>query len=130
MVLSTPITGGSGPDLVYYERYAPPLPSDHVDLDAVQILISSDGVTWHQVFYWGGGGDDTNTNVDVPIDACITEVDNCSILDTSLYNFTGIAIDIDSLGLSGSYPWIRITSPGAAGGDTDGGCDIDAIEIL
>jgi uncharacterized repeat protein (TIGR01451 family) len=132
MVISPAIVGdGTGNyDFVFYERYAPPLPSDHIDLDAIEILISSDGSTWHTVFYWGGGGADTNTNVDVPVDSCITEVDNCSIFDTSLYNSTGIAIDIDSLGLSGSYPWIQIVSPQTApfGPDNDGAADIDAIQ--
>jgi hypothetical protein len=70
-----------------------------------------------------------NSNVPIPFGTwCITEADNCHILNTDLYNGTGIAIDIDGLGLSGSYPWIRITAP--AGDSGNDGCDIDAIQIL
>jgi hypothetical protein len=124
ILLETPITS----DFIYYERYAPGS-TDHVDLDWVQILISQDGITWHQVFYWGDppppGTSDTNTNVALPVGGeCPTEADNCSI--HGLYNDTGITINITSLGLSGSYPWIQINCPGADTGSD--GCDIDSIE--
>jgi len=116
-------------NFVFYER---PASAIDVQLDMIQIEISSDNVTWHTVFYWGDppppGTSDTNTNVALPVGgACPTEADNCVIPFGSLYNSTGITIDIDSLGLTGSYPWVRITCPAVAGEASDG-CDIDAIE--
>lgn len=122
-------------DFVYYERLATPT---SVDFDWVQVEISADGITWYQVLYWGdpGGVPDTNTNVDLSLvgDICQvagvpTENDNCNIPIARLYNnnSTGIAIDVDGIGIPlGSYPWMRITSP--AGGAN--GTDVDAIQIL
>jgi uncharacterized repeat protein (TIGR01451 family) len=114
------------PDFVYYERLAT---SAHIDLDWVQVEISTDGSIWHQVFYWGdgGGSPDTNTNVDVQNligDLCPTEIDNCSIPVARLYNSSpGITIDIDGIVPPGNYPWVRITSPAS----TDPS-EIDAIQ--
>ena len=101
------------PDLVYYERLASPA---FVDMDWVQVEISKDGNTWYQILYWGdpGGAPDTNTNIDVQNtigDICPTEIDNCSIPTSRLYNNTGITIDVDSLVPPGYYSWMRITSP-------------------
>jgi len=56
------------------------------------------------------------------------EYDDRPIPYAELYNNTGITIDIDSLGLSGSYPWIRFYCPTIAEGNTDDLCDIDAIQ--
>jgi len=116
------------PDLVYYEKLAAPT---HVDLDWVQVEISSDGVTWYQVFYWGAPPSDTNTNVDLNLvgDLCQvagipTETDNCSIPIGRLYNSTGITIDVDGLVPPGNYPWIRISSPPGS----LNGADVDAIQ--
>ncbi|HLO33311.1 MAG TPA: hypothetical protein VK249_29455 [Anaerolineales bacterium] len=111
------------PDLVYYERLANPT---RVDLDSVQVEISADGSNWYQVFYWGDGSPDTNTNMDVQNligDLCPTEIDNCNIPIARMYNSTGITIDIDSIVPSGNYPWMRITSP--ASPDPS---EIDAIQ--
>jgi hypothetical protein len=132
MVISPAIVadGTGNYDFVYWERYAPTSPLDHVDLDVIQILISADNITWHEVFFWGDplGSPDFNTNADLSVGGwCATEIDNCSIPDTDLYGSTGIAIDIDSLSLSGSYPWVQIVSPGSPP-DTDGASDIDAIQ--
>lgn len=138
MVFSPPVVvnGDVGTyDFVYYERLASPT---SVDFDWVQVEISPDGITWYQVLYWGdpGGVPDTNTNVDLSLvgDICQvagvpTENDNCNIPIARLYNnnSTGIAIDVDGIGIPlGSYPWMRITSP--AGGAN--GTDVDAIQIL
>jgi len=116
------------PDMVYYEILASPT---HIDLDWVQVEISSDGVTWYQVFYWGAPPSDTNTNVDLNLvgDLCQvagvpTETDNCSILVGRLYNSTGITIDVDALVPPGNYPWIRISSPPGS----SNGANVDAIQ--
>ncbi|HXD10840.1 MAG TPA: hypothetical protein VN653_12320 [Anaerolineales bacterium] len=121
------------PDMVYYEKLAAPT---HIDLDWVQVEISSDGLTWYQVFFWGDGPSDDNTNVSLSIppptgvgDLCQvagvpTETDNCSILVGRLYNSTGITIDVDALVPSGNYPWIRISSPPGS----SNGADVDAIQ--
>jgi len=116
------------PDFVYYEKLAAPT---HIDLDWVRIEISSDGITWYQVFFWGGPPSDTNTNVDLSLvgDVCQvggipTETDNCSIPIGRLYNSTGITIDIDGIVPPGSYPWMRISSPAGSAN----GSDVDAIQ--
>lgn len=121
------------PDMVYYEKLAA---ATHIDLDWVQVEISSDGLTWYQVFFWGDGPSDGNTNVNLSIppptgvgDLCQvagvpTETDNCSILVGRLYNSTGITIDVDALVPPGNYPWIRISSPPGS----SNGADVDAIQ--
>ncbi len=123
MVLSPAIAH----NFVFYERYAhPPVADTQIQLDMIQIQISPDGVTWYTVFDWGDG--DPGNNGSIGGSYCPgTEDDNCVIpaTDPPLINGTGITIDIDSLGYTGSYPWIQITCPA---GDLDGVCDIDAIE--
>lgn len=119
------------PDLVFYERLAVPANPTAIELDWVQVEISTDGLAWYQVFYWGdpGGSPDTNTNVDVQNvirDLCLTETDNCIIPQDRLYNATGITIDIDGLVPPGSYPWIRITSPSSSPGNDD--AEVDSIQ--
>ncbi|MGB8983199.1 MAG: hypothetical protein WCC12_15090 [Anaerolineales bacterium] len=121
MVLSP----GIAHSFVYYERYFDPPTNTGIDLDQIVIEISPDGTAWTTVFYWGDSNPGNNGSV---AGYCLPlEDDNCRILSTdpSLYNGTGITIDIDSLGLTGTYPWIKLTCPP---GDLDGWCDIDAIE--
>jgi uncharacterized repeat protein (TIGR01451 family) len=118
--------GDGDPDFVYYERLASQ--TDYIEMDWVQVEISSDGSTWYQVFYWGdpGGVPDTNTNVDIQDligDICLTEIDNCHIPRDRLHNGTGIAINIDYLVPAGSYPWIRISSPPSSDDS-----EVDAIQ--
>lgn len=129
--LTQPIVanGNAAPDFVFYEFPMAP----GINLDHIMIEISSDGGTWFPVFYWGNGIADSNTNVDINLpniaSACVppsTEQDNCQISSSDLYNNTGITIDVDNLGLSGSYPWIRFTAPPGSGDDAQ----IDAIQIL
>ena len=119
------------PDFVYFERLATPT---YIEMDWVQVEISSDGVTWYQVFYWGdpGGLPDTNTNLDVQNlipDLCPTEIDNCHIPPARLYSSagisTGITVDIDPIVPPGNYPWIRITSPISPDNDSS---EVDAIQ--
>ena len=122
------------PDLVYYEILAGLLPTPHIDLDWVRIEISSDGVTWYQVFFWyDPSPPDTNTNVDLGLPnisaSCMAtgvpaEDDNCSISSADLYNGTGITIDVDPFVPAGNYSWIRISSPAGA----MDGANVDAIQ--
>ena len=115
------------PDFVYYERFATP---SLVEMDWVQVEISSDGSTWYQVFYWGdpGGSPDTNTNLDVQnliSDLCPTEIDNCQLPPARLYNNTGVTVDVDPFVPPGNYSWIRITSPFSPDNDPS---EVDAIQ--
>jgi uncharacterized repeat protein (TIGR01451 family) len=118
--------GTGAPDFVYYELDT----GTGIALDLVIVELSTDGITWTQVFNWGDDLDDTNTNMSLAIIGdggfpADPEYDDRPIDYVDLYNNTGITIDIDSLGLSGSYPWIRFICP-AIGTDTS--CDIDAIQ--
>lgn len=109
--------GDGGYDFVYYELPAAP----GIRMDQVIIEIG-DGTNWYQVFNWGDDLPDNNSNLVIGG----SETDNRPINAGSLINGTGVGIDIYSLGLTGSYPCLRITAP--IGGDGDG-IDIDAIEI-
>jgi hypothetical protein len=129
IALSTPLTGdgGASPDLVYYEW----LNGTQVMLDWVLIEISADHTNWDTVFFWGNGAADTNTNVDISNPAIGgAEDDNRNFDPADLYNTSGVTIDIDALGLSGSYPYIRITAPQIGGtyGDNDG-VGVDSIQL-
>jgi hypothetical protein len=124
--------GDSNWDLVYYERPA----GSGVLLDWVTVEVS-DGTNWYPIFIWGDDRRDRNTNMDfntlpAPVVAPFPppeEPDQRDIPSGSLYNSTGIAIDLDSLGLSGTYSYIRFYAPVRIG-DVDGHMEIDAIEVL
>ena len=126
IVLSTPITsdGGASPDLVYYAG----LSGANVLLDWALVEISADHLGWNPVFFWGDNVADMNTNVAINVIGGL-EDDNRPFAPANLYNISGITIDIDSLGLSGSYPYIRITAPqiGGSFGGNDG-LSIDSIQ--
>jgi hypothetical protein len=121
---STPITdhGDSGYDFVYYERLL--TGPNHIEMDRVLIEIG-DGTNWYTVFDWGGGGPDTNSNVDTGVIGG-GEGENRNIASGFLINNSGVGIDIYSLGLIGSYQYLRISAPSTGAND---GIDIDAIEI-
>jgi len=92
------------------------------------IVQISDGYNWYTVLDWGGGSADTNTNIDINYIGG-TEDDNRSIASSGLYGGSGIAIDLDGMGIpNGTYPYLRIIAP--AGDAANDGCDVDAIEIL
>jgi hypothetical protein len=124
------VNGHAGWDLVYYEL---PIGST-IWMDWVIVEIS-DGQNWYTVFNWGNNVADTNTNVNFNIlpPPSITpfpppeEPDQREIPSASLYNLTGIAINLDGVVPAGTYSLIRFYSPP---GDTDGKIEIDAIEIL
>jgi hypothetical protein len=114
-------------DLVYYERENP-LGFVALDWVIVEIGTSATG-PWIQVFNWGDGVPDNNTNI--ASYSAGGELDNESIPLTDLYGTppfqTGVSIDVDGLAGPGSYGWVRISSP--LGGSNDPS-EVDAIEIL
>jgi hypothetical protein len=117
--------GDAGYDLVYYERPA----GSGILLDMVIIQIS-DGTNWYTVFNWGNNIADANTNVNfniLPNPQVPEEPDERDIPSASLWNLTGIAIDIDSIVPPGTYSYIRFISPPDG---NDNHMEIDAIEIL
>ena len=114
-------------DLVYYERQSPA--GNGIFLDWVIVEIG-DGTNWYTVFYWGDNIADTNSNMDfnrLPNPQIPEETDQRDIPTASLYNGTGIAIDVDALVPPGTYSYIRFTAPS---GDADNQMEIDAVEVL
>jgi len=90
----------------------------------------SDGYNWYTVFNWGDNNADTNTNMDfniLPNPQIPPEGDQRDIPAASLYNGTGIAIDVDAIVPPGIYSYIRFIAPP---GDADGQTEIDALDIL
>lgn len=121
--------GDASYDLAYYERPSPL--GNGIFLDWVIVEIS-DGNNWYTVFYWGDSTEiaDTNTNMDfniLPNPQTPPEPDERDIPTASLYNGTGIAIDVDAIVPPGHYSYIRFRAPV---GDNDNQMEIDALEIL
>jgi hypothetical protein len=146
--LPTPITATGAIDtdyeLVFYEALGDPTPlTGTIYLDLVRISIgnnpaSTDENDWYDVFEWGDGVDDTNTNLmrssPVYTDAGITS-DNAVIQSPPLVGpspyFSGIEIDVDNSPMEGvppgNYRYVRIYSPNLGAGD---GPEVDSIEVL
>jgi hypothetical protein len=131
---TTPITvdGNSDYDLVYYERERP-ANDGFISLDMVQIEVSTDTITWYEVFNWGNAITDTNTNIGqagyVPPEINDQDV---PMSTPPLYGvpgnvITGIAIDVDNPPAGslpvGSYRYVRLT-------DSGGPAEVDSIEVL
>jgi hypothetical protein len=117
-------------DLILYEALDS---STSIQMDAISVLISQDGIAYYEVFNWGDNDPDTNTNIDfntLPIDTlppllCVqpSECDNLSIPTSELYSpdvtnpaipQTGILIDVDTAPDNppeGTYNYIAIISP-------------------
>jgi hypothetical protein len=101
----------------------------------VVILQIGDGQNWYTILNWGDGAADGNTNISIPLAVppnptdCAGEPDNCEIDASQLFNSTGVSIQLDGVVPPGTYPFIRIFSP-AAPPDTDGGAEVDGIEVL
>jgi uncharacterized repeat protein (TIGR01451 family) len=127
LTLQITIPTGPGWDVVYYERPN----ASGILLDWMIVEVSQDGSSWSPVFYWGDENPDTNTNVDFTklpdYPQTPEEPDQRDIASAVLYNSTGIAIDLDSLGLSGTYYYIRFYAPP---GDFDGHSEVDAVQVL
>ena len=121
-----------GYDLVYYEFEN----GGFVYLDMVRIEIS-DGQNWYTVFDWGDEFRDTNTNMDYAILPAPgtapfpppEEADERQIPTSSLYNNTGVVINIDAIVPPGTYSFVRITAYPQPP-DVDGQLEVDAIEVL
>jgi hypothetical protein len=101
-------------------------------MDWVIVYVCADSLcaTEYQVFDWGHGGLDPNTNIGAA-GYSTGEGDNeaipASVLWASSGIQTGIAIDIDPFVPDGAYQYIRIYSP--IGGSNDPS-QIDAIEVI
>jgi hypothetical protein len=125
-------------DLVYYE-WLNPSPTIYLDTVIVGITNDPTGASFYIVFHWGDNQPDTNSNIDynnltsAPNGCTDLECDNQSI-DTSNLTptapaFGGILIDVDNAASAppiGTYEYIVIQAPPA---DTDGGTDIDSVQI-
>jgi uncharacterized repeat protein (TIGR01451 family) len=137
LAFNTPLAVGGHPgwDLVMYE-----FPNGSGIAMDLLILQISDGSNWYTVFNWGDNVADTNSNLDISLFGG-PERDNRNFTtppeSDALYPFnsgteanpsTGIVFDLDGVVPAGTYPYIRIISP--AGGDSDGGCEIDGFFIL
>ena len=126
MSINLVANGDANYDLIYYER---PAPTGGINLDWVIVEIG-DGTNWYPVFNWGNNIADTNTNMDfnsLPNPQIPPETDQRNIPSASLYNSTGIAIDVDAIAPPGTYSYVRFTAPL---GDSDGQMEIDAVEVL
>jgi hypothetical protein len=111
---------------VYYERQAP---TGGINLDWIIVEIGN-GTNWYQVFNWGDNIADTNTNMDfniLPNPRVPPETDQRNIPAASLYNGTGVAIDVDAVAPPGTYTYVRFSAPP---GDRDGQTEIDAVQAL
>jgi hypothetical protein len=123
------VTGHAGFDLVYYESQS----GGGILMDWVIIFVCEDAAcaTEYEVFNWGDGGPDSNTNVG-GAGYSAPEDDNEAIPAAALWTGgslqTGIAIDIDPLvPAPRTFQYIRIFAP--SGGDFDP-AQIDGVEVL
>lgn len=114
-------------DLVYYE--AEYEATGEIQLDNVILGISKypDGQIYYEIFNWGNGSPDFNTNV-----SGYAEIDNQIISMNDLWNYpgTGILIDVDnapSLPPPQPYEYLVIIAPINPSPDT---MQVDSIEIF
>jgi len=126
------VNGNPGWDLIYYEWPQ----ASGILMDAVELYVSVDGITWFgPILSWGvNPAADSNTNIPVPLltnppGNCAGEPDNCEIASSLLYNNTGVAIDVDGMVPPGTYYYLRIYSPPNPPDNGDG-TELDAIQIL
>lgn len=118
-------------DLVYYEVQ---FGGGQIAMDSVIISISADGITYYEVFNWGDGTPDANSNVGDVAATAGAENDNQTIPTSELYGTppaqTGILIDVDNATSApppGSYGYLAIQAPAP---DGDGGLDVDAVDVV
>lgn len=133
-------------DLAYYER---PQDSSNssIAMDAVKIGIShkNDGTEIYQVFNWGDGTPDTNSNLDTsnpPPTLDASEPDNQVVSTNDLYKdpaasptaaATGVLIDVDnapSKPPTGSYQYVVISAPTNPPNNGNDGADVDAVQTV
>jgi hypothetical protein len=129
--LALPLTLGPASQVIYYPDPAAAPPA--LEMDAVVLQIG-DGKNWYTILNWGDGA--PNPNTDLPgfppntMD-CTSEPDNC-LIDVSLLiaNSPGITINLNGLIPAGTYPYIRIKSPGNPPDTSNDGVSIDAIVVV
>jgi hypothetical protein len=135
-ITSSPIiivgSSETGWDLIYYEaEFNGPGQSGTIFLDNVILGISTfaDGHIYYDVFNWGNGAQDLNTNI-----WNVADVDNQQIPLTDLWNYpvppsTGIAINADgapSQPPPDTYNYLVVICP-LTGAD---GMEVDSIQIF
>jgi hypothetical protein len=139
--ISTTGVGNPDYDLVYYERESGGAQSE-IAMDRVWIEVATDTIgTWFEVFDWGDGLTDTNTNIGQAgyggggppppgneLDNIIIPMTNPPLYQSSAGGpITGIAIDVDNptgggILPAGMYRYIRLHG--------DNQAEVDSIEIL
>jgi hypothetical protein len=125
------LDGDSDYDLAYFERL---IDGNRIELDAIRIDISQDGISWYTVFWWQGDDtafNDRNTHLWRDIGYNGPEDDNHVFLVGDLYSAngysSGIAIDADALAPVGTYYFVRFT---AISTSTNDGADVDGVLVL
>ncbi len=129
-------------DFVFYEYLN--TTDNKVYMDCIILSISSDGITYYEVFNWCDDFSDDNSNVSYSILSLgipphpSDESDNQDISYVSLYGIppapkAGILIDVDNNlpgvpAPRGSYRFLAIQAVFAVGGD--GVAEIDSIEVI
>src|SRR6185503_1144784 len=101
-----------------------------MDFVSVQVGTSASG-PWFEVFNWGDGVLDANTNIGQagygssgePADLQIPMTN--PILYGSMPFITGIAIDVDAKAPPGVYRWVRLVGVGAGSNS-----EVDALQVL
>lgn len=131
LAFNTPLVVNGHPswDLVFYELRI----GSGIGMDWTLIQIG-DGTNWYNVFYWGDGIPDTNSNLNINVIGG-TEDDNRDLTAPPLYTYTGsagvfntgIVMELDGVVPNGTYPYIRFIAPP---GDLDNGTEIDAVAIM
>jgi uncharacterized repeat protein (TIGR01451 family) len=125
--LASPLTLGPTSQIIYYpDPTAPPPP---LQIDAVVLQIG-DGKNWYPVLNWGDGAPNANTDIPAAPACVVSETDNCTIDPTLLTNSPGITINLSGLIPAGTYPYIRIISPGNPPDTAGDGVSIDAIVVV
>jgi uncharacterized repeat protein (TIGR01451 family) len=127
---ATPVVTHPGYDLVYYERPAGGI----ILLDWVVVEVGANMTgPWFEVFNWGNGIVDANTNIGQAGYGSFGEPANQLIPMTNppLYGtapfITGIAIDVDARAPAGVYRWVRLAAaPSCVGNDAE----VDALQAL
>jgi uncharacterized repeat protein (TIGR01451 family) len=128
---AAPINNQAGYDFVMYERN---LSFGSVDIEPRVISVSNSPTgPWNQVFNWGDGLLDANTSLGSAAWGgsyglgAGEPTTNIPTLVPEFYNVddAGIGIDIDSLGLTGPYRYIRAQTPTAP----CDGAHLDSVSI-
>jgi hypothetical protein len=143
ITLSTPIVvvgiSDTGYDLAYYERQLDNIampPNGGVQMDNVILSISTAvNGTYYQIFNWGDGTADTNSNLGDVVITTGTENDNQPIDASEFYGTypqdTGVLIDVDNAPSHpppGNYAYLAIQAPVAP--PSNDGADVDAVEVV